>query len=382
MCNNNRANIQVKKNIPNTSVNTSNAKPVKRQWSKWLSNTIAIGLANANETSKLNKSYWNTYHCTNVIRFDEDAKGTATYCKNRWCYTCNRIRTARLINGYLPSLQKFDDAYFVTLTRKTCNAEDLPNRLTEMAESWKKITNSCRVKYAPLKGTAQEYKGIKKLECTIRPNGKYHPHYHLLVNSKEQADYILSRWLKMHNDADAKAQDIRKADDRSHKELFKYFTKINQGKRQKGQALSLDYKRLDIVFCAMKGQVVYRAFGQLRMIKEDFEDTDLQATTQLTDEYANRLFSWVEQDWICMASGEMLIGKDIPTKVTALIPPTIEVKEAIEQTNYLPPLTTFASLNDAFDLDETPINYYTKEPTKPEPTKPKTIVAKQLAMTL
>ena len=158
MCESNTTKIVGISEIPNQ------IKPQKRQWSKWLSNTIAIGLANANETSQLNKSYWNTYHCADVISFNETAKGTSHYCKNRWCYTCSRIRTAKLINGYLPQIKEFSNPHFVTLTRVTCSEKELPNRLREMAESWKKITNSCRRKYAPLKGTKDENKGLKKLE--------------------------------------------------------------------------------------------------------------------------------------------------------------------------------------------------------------------------
>ena len=356
MCNNNTKIIGLNKN-PNTSSVKDNVKPIQRQWTKWLSNTIALGLVNSNEKSELRTSYWRTYQCTDVISFDDTAKGKATYCKYRWCYTCNRIRTAKLINEYLPQLKQFKDAHFVTLTRPTCTADELPNRIKEMNSVFAKITTNCRKKYYPIRGTKEEYKGLKKLECTLRPNAMYHPHFHLLVNTKEQADYILKHWLRLNKDADAKAQDVRKADENSYKELFKYFTKLNNGKRKKGEALSLDYKRLDIVFCAMKGTQVFRSFGQLRIVKEDFDDTDLMATTQLTDEYANRLFSWIDKDWIDKVTGEMLIGKEIPKNVQNLIPPTIEQKEAIEQTNYLPPLTEFATTSDAFDLGDTPTPY-------------------------
>lgn len=363
MCNN-TAKIIGNKKFPNTSnVNHSvkEFKPQKRQWSKWLSNTISIGLANANEKSQLNKSYWNTYHCANVITFDDNGKGVSSYCKNRWCYTCSRIRTAKLIQGYLSELQAFENAYFVTLTRQTCTASELPKRLEEMQKTFRKINDANRKTYKELKGTSSEYKGLRKLECTLRPNDKYHPHFHLIVNTEDQAQRIVNQWLKYNKDADAKAQDIRKADEKSHKELFKYFTKLNAGKRKDGQALNLDYKRLDIIFTAMKGRVVFQAFGMLKMVQEDFTEEDLNATTNLGSEYANRLFSWYETDWIDKTTGEMLIGKEIPNKVKALIPQSKEEKEAIETFDYLKPITETANVFDAFDLEEKPLNYYDRQ---------------------
>lgn len=331
-----------------------NKPPQKRQWSKWLSNAVSVGLANSNEKSPLNKSYWNTYHCADVVAFDENGKGISHYCKNRWCYTCNRIRTAKLIQGYLSQLQAFEDAHFVTLTRQTCSAQELPNRIAEIQKAMRTINDANRKAYKHLKGTSSEYKGLRKLECTLRPGEKYHAHLHLIVNTKDQAERIVKQWLRMHSDADAKAQDIRKADEKSHKELFKYFTKLNESKRKPGESLSLNYKRLDIVFCAMKGRQVFKAFGQLKAIQEDFEDEDLQATTNLGSAYANRLFSWIDNDWIDKETGELLIAKDIPSKVKALIPQTIEEKKAIEDFNYLPPVTTICSVTDAFDLEEIP----------------------------
>ena len=55
--------------------------------------------------SNLNKSYWQTYHCAKVV-LQEGDKITSRYCNQRWCLTCNRIRTAKMINGYKGELEK------------------------------------------------------------------------------------------------------------------------------------------------------------------------------------------------------------------------------------------------------------------------------------
>lgn len=351
----------IKKKNPNHTV--SKKTPINtKQWAKYISSNVATSLATANENSPLNKSYWNTYHCNQVIRFDESGKGTSSYCKNRWCYTCNRIRTARLIKGYLSELEQFSNAQFVTLTKPTCTAKELPGRIEEMQKTFSKINDLARKnKYLKsVKGTNLEYKGLRKLECTLRPNDLYHPHFHVICNTKEQAEFIRNEWIKKNPDADIKAQDIRPADKRSYKELFKYFTKLSTGKRKPGEALTMDYKRLDVMFQAMKGRVVFKSFGALKMVKEDFEDDDLNATLNLGTKYANDIFSWVDNqsDWLCQDTGELLVAKPIPTKVKNLLPQKVEEKEAIERTDYLPPLTGFATLNDAFDLEDVPTPYY------------------------
>lgn len=333
------------------------SKLTKRQWTKWLSDAVAIGLTNCNTKSKLHKSYFTTYHCASVISVDSVGKTTSHFCKKRWCNTCNRIRTAILINSYAPELEKFKDAYFVTLTRQTCTGDELANRMEEMQIAFRKINDLARKAFKSCKGTDSEYKGLRKLECTLRPNDKYHPHFHVMVNTKEQAEFIQKHWLRINKDADIKAQDIRKADKNSYKELFKYFTKLlisTKNKREKYSPLALDYKRLDVMFQALVGRQVFRAFGSLKMIKEDFEDDDLKATINLGEGFANQLYKWCVDDYFNIETGEALLNKSIPSKIKNMLPQKVAEKEMIEQTNYLPPLKEFGSTADAFD-DERPV---------------------------
>ena len=70
---------------------------VKRAKAKFLTNGLSFPLIDLN--SPLKKSYWLTWHCTSVL-LQEGQKITSRYCNNRWCIVCNRIRTAKLINGY------------------------------------------------------------------------------------------------------------------------------------------------------------------------------------------------------------------------------------------------------------------------------------------
>jgi len=61
--------------------------------------------------SDLTKSYWQTYYCSTSI-LQEGKTLTSKYCNQRWCLTCNRIRTAKIINGYKSEIESFKDPQF------------------------------------------------------------------------------------------------------------------------------------------------------------------------------------------------------------------------------------------------------------------------------
>ena len=50
--------------------------------------------------SPLNKAYRRTLFDCGALLVQEGQKLTSRYCNGRWCNTCNRIRTAKLTEGY------------------------------------------------------------------------------------------------------------------------------------------------------------------------------------------------------------------------------------------------------------------------------------------
>ena len=297
---------QFSQNCVNNS-QTPKDKLVKRQYAKYISKGISLSMMYYNEDSKLYKSYKNTSYCAEMLAIDENGKLITTYCKNRWCLVCNRIKTARLINNYLPQLQELCNPVFVTLTLPTVPIEQLADRIKEMETNWRqmyKLTSKARYKK-----NYPSFRGIRKAECTIRPNGLYHYHFHLIVENWAVGEWVISQWLKRFPQASPKAQDIRLADEFSHRELFKYAFKSEVKANDMENA-----KRYDAVFNILRGKRTIQAFGGIRAIEEDFEDDDLNADIVL-GEYANRIFKWVESDWYDKDTGEALIGLPIPKKV-------------------------------------------------------------------
>ena len=291
-------------------VHTQKDTLMKKQWSKYVSKGIALSLMYCKTESKLFKSYKNSTYCAEVLLTNEVGKVGTTYCKNRWCLTCNRIKTARLINAYLPQMEKLFQPVFVTLTLPTVQGEELKNRISEMEKLWRLLYK--KTKQAKYKRSHSVFKGIRKAECTIRPNGFYHYHFHLILDNWVQAEWLVGQWLKYRKDADIKAQDIRFADEFAFKELFKYAFKAEVKSDN-----STNAKRYDTVFNALRGKRTYQAFGGIKAIEEDFDEDDLTNGIVL-EGMANRVFKWVQNDWFDKGTGEALVGLAIPSKVKAL----------------------------------------------------------------
>lgn len=264
----------------------------KRARKKFTSLAIATHLAEENPDSPLFKSYERSKHCMETLTPNGEGRLTAHYCKNRWCPVCQSIRIAVLINGYKPQLEKLKDPYFVTLTRPTCTAEGLPWQIKKMGEVWAKIKHRKKIRSVP---------GIRKAECTTRPNGMYHYHFHIIIEGKENAEYLIKSWLELNPDSDRKAQDMRPADCSSMIELFKYFTKL-LAKDKAGNRHMMDYKRLDVIFRALSGKRIYQPFGGLSMVSEEIEDEDLKATREI----AEQVYQWVMNDWYGTEAGDAL----------------------------------------------------------------------------
>ena len=284
---------------------------MKKQWSKYVSKGIALSLMHFNPKSELYKSYKNSTYCAETLLTNEVGKIHTTYCKNRWCLTCNRIKTARLINAYLPQLEQLFQPVFVTVTLPTVPGEELPERIAKMEKEWREISkNSIKTAY---KKTNNPFKGIRKAECTIRPNGMYHYHFHFILNDWAQAEWLVSQWLKRFPEADRKAQDIRFANEFAFRELFKYAFKAEVKSNNKTNA-----KRYDLVFSALRGKRTYQAFGGIKAIEEDFNEEDLTNGIVLEGMY-NKIFKWCVDDWYEKGSGEALVGLGIPEKVKNMV---------------------------------------------------------------
>ena len=157
-------------------------------------------------------------------------------------------------------------------------------------------------------------KGLKKAECTVRPNNYYHYHYHVIIDGKENAEFLVKRWLELIPEAEPQSQDCRIADSGSFIELFKYFTKLVT-KKASGKRVIVEYTRLDVIFTALRGKRTFQAFGGLKPINEEMEE-ELTANILID---ADSVYRWITEDWFNINSGEALTGYKASESLKQLI---------------------------------------------------------------
>jgi len=264
----------------------------KRARSKFISNNLALKLADLN--SPLRQSYFNTYHCCETLEQVEQ-KIVGRYCKNRWCLVCNRIRTANQINGYRKPLQDLPDKRFLTLTIPNVSEKELPKAIEEMRDTFVLINRHIREK------RKISFAGIRKLEVTYNSErNDYHPHFHCIIQGENVSRLFLDEWLERYPAATRAAQDDRPADDRTIKELFKYFTKIVT----KG---NIHVAALDVIFRAMYGLRVFQPFGVKKaVVSEDIEELRAEIYQDIVP--AETQWVWQDNDWWNESTGESLTG--------------------------------------------------------------------------
>ena len=235
----------------------------KRAQAKAITNTLVYKLLQVPE-SKLKKSYLATYSCSDYL-YQDGLKVTSMYCGHRWCYTCNGIRTMKFIKGYQPSIDQMEDPYFVTLTIVAIKQSELKHSIGKMYKDFQKINDRLRKRRKRGKGTFK-MDALRKTECNFNNKTKtFHPHFHILIDGKENAETLIKEWLKQTYNTTRSAQDMRPADRLTvNKELFKYFSKIiNSGK--------FDASAQNSIYEAMKGRRLYQNYGIVKKVSEEIE---------------------------------------------------------------------------------------------------------------
>jgi len=179
------------------------------------------------------------------------------YCNQRWCLVCNRIRTAKLMHGYLPSIDVMKDPQFVTLTRPNVKGSYLRATFGTMQSTFAQCKDALRKQGITLVG-------IRKVETTYNAiRDDFHPHFHFIIDGKKEAEALKNEWLKRNPKALQYLQDVKPCTDPI--ELFKYFTKLLT---KDGQFIP---EAMDKTFRAMKGKRVFQPFGGIKKQSEDVE---------------------------------------------------------------------------------------------------------------
>jgi len=264
----------------------------KRAIAKYKTVELILPLIDLDDT--LTKQYWSTFHCCSVLLQDGN-KITGKYCNNRWCIVCNRIRTAKLINGYLPAInENIKKPYFVTLTIPNIPEHELKPAIIEMIKTIRRVTDLFR--------NRREFrlKGIRKIECTYNSRrNDFHPHLHLLIDGEKESRQLIDYWLKSYPDANIEAQDMRPANKDSLIELFKYSTKLIAKTKT-------EVKALNGVFKALRKKRVFQPIGLKKInVSEDIDTIQAQEIDDLKSAVDTWVWEHEVKDWI-NTYGELL----------------------------------------------------------------------------
>lgn len=217
----------------------------------------------------LMRQYERSLGCIHTIykdNQDQIIKGNY-YCERRFCLVCSNIRTAQFANKYNPIIEKWEDAHFLTLTVRNTTAANLPAVVAEMFAALQESK------------TGQRYEGIRKLEITY--NEKYndfHPHFHFILRTYEQACELRQRWLTvMASNVNEKAQQIpKKCDKKSLIELAKYFCKTEH--KDKDQNI-IHTHAVHTMYRAIVGRRVIQDMGMHKYFESEEQNLDIEDET-------------------------------------------------------------------------------------------------------
>lgn len=289
--------------LPTTPLKTGLETLQKRARSKWYTTAI-IGSLLYTDTP-LHQYYRNAYYCNHILtQYGQEITGK--YCNTRVCHVCNRIRTAKLINGYVGQLMGLEGLEFVTLTIPNCTSVELRSTVDRMIKAASNIVRVLRER------RRIDVSGIRKIEITYNEKtDTYHPHLHFLVSGKV-GQLIVDEWVKRFTDAKLIAQSVVDADKGSLNELFKYTTKIITKKRG---AITVYIKPLDIIMQSLVGRRIIQPFGKMKLVDEEIKELETM-TYDSIPEYDFMIWEWDNSDWK-NGKGEGLTG---------YTPPTIEIQ--------------------------------------------------------
>jgi hypothetical protein len=285
-----------------------NLKLQKRARSKWYTSTLALRLKySVDEDDILYKMYSHSINCCQILTQNGN-KITSRFCNTRICNVCNRIRTAKMMNGYISQMANFESIEFITLTIPNCKAEELKEKIEEMYKAFINIKGVYTKR-------GNKLNGLRKLEITYNSiTDTYHPHFHLLVEGNYGKQFV-DEWLKRFPKANIKGQHYRDADQNSLNEIFKYSTKVLTNNHKGGFIVFA--QAINTIMRVMYGKRSIQTFGSIRKVAEDVDDVKSQEYDNIP-EYDFMEWIWKDCDWV---KGK---GTNTTQTLTGYISPDIE----------------------------------------------------------
>jgi hypothetical protein len=293
-------------------------KERKRANAKYFTRYLQQVLFYGCPTSPLRKSYMNTFYCCHAIEYDAGKEKT-TYCKNRWCLPCSRIRTGTYINSYLPQIMKMPSPQFITLSRRNVPGHELKTELNALIKL-RALLMAAEKSYRKRNklGKAQ---ALFKIEVTYNEERQdFHPHFHAIVSNETTASRLVERWMGLDQNSGKVSllgQNIKPVHSYdAAKELFKYFTKLLTKDKETEKVKIYPAQIMNTIFEAMRRRQVYTNYGLVKP-----QDTDYTtAPPENLDANFYHFFLWNQNiaDWVEDETGELLTGNKPSEKIKSI----------------------------------------------------------------
>lgn len=251
--------------------------------------------------SHMLRTYYHALNCCDTL-IQSDGKLKAKYCKTRICVICGAIRTAKAIEAYLPIIRGWK-AFLVTLTLPNVKENALRKTVDEVLSKFRNCLRAVKGKLP--------FKGIRKLEITYNPErDDYHVHLHCIVDGLTQAQRLRGEWMKRTPGACHAAQDVRRCNKRTLKEVFKYSMKILSSDKEDGNKDPHLYPHaVDAIVKALHRRRTYQSFGFNLPKAFDEDDFDGQALASPDGNFETvAVWTWIPEthNWVNKATGELL----------------------------------------------------------------------------
>tara|TARA_R110002020_G_scaffold338747_1_gene554063 strand:- start:20 stop:733 length:714 start_codon:yes stop_codon:yes gene_type:complete len=228
-----------------------------------------------------------------------------------------------MINKYYPIMKDWKEPYFLTLTVKACNAQQLKAYINSMLSTFQKIIEKHRKKHQ--RGKGKKLIGVKSLESNFNPvKNTYNPHFHIITKEKWMAEVILEEWLNRSK----KGYTLRWSQNLQpvHNlqtgliEIIKYgskiFTEPDLKKKAKETDTAYIYLRaLDTILTAMKGKRIFDRFG----FNAPKNYKPKYTPAKLLSNFSEWEYNTERSDWIDALTGEVLTEYKIPSHLQAIL---------------------------------------------------------------
>jgi hypothetical protein len=185
-----------------------------------------------------------------------------------------------------------------------------------MLKTFRQIVDMARKRKTP-------FVGIRKLEVTYNDKrNDYHPHLHVLIEGKENAEMLRDGWLKRLPMASYEAQDIQKSEGNDLKEIFKYFTKIFSRDKETKEVKRVNVAALDVVIRTLHGRRTFQSFGF--KLPTEINEEDAMVLEESTDagelnDGTERTYTWYGSGWASMDDGLVLADYEVSQDIENLL---------------------------------------------------------------